>query len=239
MTRYSWLPLILLLHSIPGQAQGAFSLTHREWEVDLFGGGSFIGSSEHGTPVAGSSQQSSRTVGLKYGGAYQIGIRFTDNLKQHYGGSVEYSFSNQPLTITNLSDAVPSLDLGHSIHRFAYNVLYYPLDKDARLRPFAFAGPGVSLFYVSGGSKEGAAAQGIHLSDPWKFTMNFGGGVKYLVKDHFAASLQFSDSVSGVPGYGLPPNGYFASGKYIAGFHPDGLLNNWLISVGFVYQWDH
>jgi hypothetical protein len=238
MTKFSWLLLFLLLRSTPGQAQGSFSLSHREWEVAVFGGGSFIGSSEYKTPVTGSTQQSSRTVGLKYATGYQIGISATDNLKQHYGGSLEYSFSNQPLTITNLSDAVPSLSLGHSIHRFAYNILYYPLDRDARLRPFAFLGPGVSLFSVSGSSKEAAAAQGIHLSAPWKFTVNFGGGIKYLLKDHVAASFQFSDSISGVPGYGLPPNGSFVSGKYIPGFRPDGLMHNWLISVGFLYQWD-
>jgi opacity protein-like surface antigen len=230
-----WL-LFLMLCAIPGQAQ--ITLTHRQWEIDVFGGGSFLGSSEHATQVTGSTQQSTRSVGLSYGSGYVVGFRATENRWVHLGGSFEYSFSNQPLTFHNLSDATPSLSLGHSIHRFAYDLLYYPLDKYSRLRPFAFVGPGVSLFYVGGSGKDIAAAQGIHLSDPWKFTMNFGGGVKYLVKDHFAASMQFGDSISDVPAYGLPPNGYYISGKYVPGFRPDGLLNNWLISVGFIYQWD-
>jgi hypothetical protein len=228
--------LFLMLQAIPGQAQ--ITLSHRQWELSVFGGASFIGSSEHVTPVTGSTQQSSRTVGLHYASGYQVGISATENRWEHFAGTFEYSFSNQPLTFQNLSDAVPSLSVGHSIHRIGYNLLYYPMDKYSRLRPYAFGGPGMALFYVGGSGKETAAAQGIHLNAPWKVTANFGGGVKYLVKDHFAASAQFSDSISGTPGYGLPLNGYYASGKYVAGFRPNGLLNNWLVSVGFVYQWD-
>jgi opacity protein-like surface antigen len=175
---------------------------------------------------------------VRYGSGYQIGARITANHWQHWGATVEYGFSNQPLTFTNLSDATPSLGLGHSIHRFAYDVVYYPYDRNHKWRPFVFAGPGVSLFYIKGSDKDTALAQGIRLSDPWKLTMNWGGGVKYLLKHHVAASLQFSDSISGVPGYGLPDFGHKDSGGYVPGFHPEGFLHNWLVSVGFLYQWD-
>ena len=86
--------------------------------------------------------------------------------------------------------------------------------------------------------RDAAAAEGIQLSDPWKFAMNWGGGVKYLVARQVAANFQFSDNISGVPGYGLPETGRFVSGTYVPAFRPNGLLNNWLISAGFVFQWN-
>lgn len=229
---------LLIFVAIPGQAQSALELTHREWEASIFGGGSFLGAGVYGTPVGGSSSQSSRAVGLSYGAGSQMGARVTDNHWQHWSATIEYGFSNQPMTFTNLSDSTPSLGLGQSIHRFAYDVLYYPRERYSRWRPFAFVGPGVSLFYIKGSGKHAAAEQGIRLSDPWKFTMNWGGGMKYLLKDRVAASLQFSDSMSGVPRYGLPTAGSVVSGRYVPGFRPDDFLHNWLISVGFVYQWD-
>jgi opacity protein-like surface antigen len=230
--------LFLLLSSKNGQAQGVFNLAHGEWEASVFGGVSFLGAGIHQTPAEGSGQPSSRAVGLSYSTGAQMGIRVTDNHWRHWGSTLEYSYSNQPITFTNLSDSVPSLGLGHAIHRFAFDVLYYPLDRNYKLRPFVFAGPGVSLFYVKGSGKEAAGAMGVRLSDPWKFTMNWGGGVKYLVRKQIAASFQFSDSISGVPSYGMPETGRVISGKYVPGFRPEGLQHNWLIGIGFVYQWE-
>lgn len=220
------------------QAQGVFEFAHGEWEASVFAGGSFIGSSTHKTPVEGSTTQSSRIVGLSYGTGSQLGLRVTDDEWQHWGTAAEYSFSNQPLTFTNLSDSIQSLGLGSAIHRFSYDILYYAQDRDHKLRVFAFVGPGVSLFHIKGSGKEIAEAQGIHLTDPWKFTMNWGGGAKYLLRNQVAASIQFNDSVSGIPRYGLPETGRVVSGVFVPGFHPKGLLNNWLISAGFIYQWD-
>ena len=235
---WAFLPILAVaLLPLPCRAQSAYRLVHDEWEFSVFGGGSFLGSHEYATPASGPGQPASRAVGLRYGSGYQMGARVTDNHWQHWGATFEYGFSNQPVTFSNLSDSVLSLGLGHSIHRFSYDVNYYFRDRESRWRPYAFAGPGVSLFYVKGPAKASAAAQGINLSDPWKFTMNWGGGAKYLLMRQVAASLQFSDSISGVPGYGLPESGKVVSGTYVPGFHPNGYLNNWLISLGFVYQW--
>jgi opacity protein-like surface antigen len=230
--------LFLILFAEPAPAQGVVKVAHDEWEASVFAGGSFLGNGAHETPVEGSGQTSSRVVGLSYGKGAQIGIRVTNNRWQHWGATLEYGFSKQPLTFTNLSDSIPSLRLGHAIHRFAYEVLYYPRNPDHRLRPFVFAGPGISLFYIRGSGKETAEARGIGLSDPWKFTMNWGGGVKYLLRNQIAASLQFSDSISRVPNYGLPETGRVVSAVYVPGFHPEGLLHNWLIGIGFIFQWD-
>ncbi len=228
----------LLLFPVSAQAQQRITLVHQEWEVSVYTGGSFLGSGTYSTPVEGLSQPSSRSVGLRYGTGLVLGARVTGNQWEHWSETIEYGFSNQPLTLTNLSDSVQELGLGHAIHRFAYEIAYYPRDRYERLRPFVFVGPGVSLFYIKGSAKEAAAAQGIHgLSDPWKFTLNWGGGVKYQFAQGVGASLQFSDSISGVPAYGLPKTGKVGPGGYVPGFQPDGLMNNWMIGIGFVYQW--
>jgi len=218
------------------QAQGVYKPAYGEWEFSVFAGGSFIGSDVHETPVEESTHSSSRDVGLSYGSGGRFGIRVTNNRWQHWGTSFEYTFSNQPITFTNLSDSMPSLGLGHAIHRFAYDVVYYPRDRYEKLRPFVFGGPGVSLFDIK---SSGTEAGGIRFSDPWKFTVNWGGGVKYAFSEQVAALFQFSDNISGVPGYGLPETGRVVSGEYVPGFRPDGLLNNWAVEVGFSFHWDH
>jgi len=232
------LSIFLILTAGSGMAQGVYKAAHGEWEFSVFGGVSYLNDGVYTTPVEGSGLQTSREVGLSYGTGAQIGIRLADNRWQHWGGSFEYSYSNQPLTFTNLSDSIPSLGVDHGIHRISYNVLYYVRDRDNRLRPFVFAGPGVSLFHVSGSSKDTAATMGIYLKSPWKFTMDWGCGAKYLIKKQVAASFHFSDSISGVPGYGLPEAGRLTLDGYVPGFRPEGLLHNWLIGAGIVFQWD-
>ncbi|MBP1622740.1 MAG: hypothetical protein H6Q07_760 [Acidobacteria bacterium] len=226
-----------VLLSEPGHAQSASRYDHGEWEVSIFGSGSFMGDGIYQTPVEPSDESSSRSVGLSYGSGAQVGVRITNNLSRHWGTTFEYGVSNQPITFTNLSDSIPSLGLGQAIHRFAYEAVYYPRDRYYGLRPYVFAGPGVSLFHIKGSSKDSAMSQGIRLSDPWKFTMNWGGGAKYLLQKRIATSVQFSDAISGVPGYGLPEAGKVVSGVYVPGFRPEGTLHNWLISVGVIFEW--
>jgi opacity protein-like surface antigen len=230
---------LLLMSLIPAavHAQNVSAVTHRDWEITVFGGGSYLGDHAYVTPVTGSTSATSRTVGLSFATGSQLGFRIAESRWQHWGAIMEYSFSNQPLTFTNLADALPALKLGHSIHRISYDVAYYPLDRSYRLRPYAFAGSGVALFHVKGGSKELARAKGVSLNDPWKLALNWGGGVKYLIGDHIGVSFQFSDNTSKTPHYSLPPNARVSSGVFSPGFLPSGSLHNRLITVGFIYQW--
>ncbi len=67
--------------------------------------------------------------------------------------------------------------------------------------------------------------------------MRWGGGVKYLMRDQIAVSMQYTDNISGVPHYGLPSTGLVTPGQYSPGFSPNGMLHNRLISLSFNYQW--
>jgi hypothetical protein len=79
---------------------------------------------------------------------------------------------------------------------------------------------------------------GVRFTDPWKVSFHWGGGVKYLMRDQVGVVLQFNDSASGVPGYGLPTTALDLTGQFTPGFRPDGVAHNWLVSIGFTYQWD-
>lgn len=211
---------------------------HRDWEFGFFGAFSSMGERTCTTPVAGVSGQTSREVGLKYSSALEMGVGFTQNFGKHWAINLEYSFSNQPLTFTNLADTVPVFSAGQAIHRMAYQFLYHVKPRDERLRPYVFIGPGVSLFHIHGDAKTAAVPLGMSLTDSWKPTINWGGGAKFLFQDHLAAHVQLSDAISGVPTYGLPQTAAFWSNKFHPGFAASGLVHNWRIGVGLIYQWD-
>jgi opacity protein-like surface antigen len=230
--------LCLAVLAGPPVALAQWKAEHRPWEFSFFGGGSFIGDGQYPTDVVGSAQTTSRTVGLRYGGGYLMGASVTENRFPHLGATFEYTFANQPLEFTNLVDQPPTVGVGHSVHRFAYELVYYPLDSLARLRPYIFAGPGLTLFQVGENSILTGTSATRRLSDPWKFSVTWGGGVKYLIVDHWAASVQFSDAVTGVPGYGLPPTSSVTGTTVVPGFRPDGFLNQKMITMGIIYQWN-
>jgi len=216
------------------RAQGFVTVEDSEWEAFAFLGGSFPGSSEHSTPVEGSSE--SRLVGLKYDAGLQIGAGIMNNRWSKVSTALEYSFSVQSATVTNISDLLPSLTGNHSIHRISYNILYFPRGRKVRLQPYVFGGPGLSLFYVRRSIKDAAEALGLRLKDPWKFTMSVGGGTRYFLGSRIAAFFQFGDNISGVPGYGLPTSGRVIYGQYIPGFRPNGFLHNWETRGGIMFQ---
>jgi len=216
------------------RAQGFFTVEDSEWEAFAFLGGSFPGSSEHSTPVEGLSE--SRLVGLKYDAGLHIGGGIMNNRWSKVSAALEYSLSAQSATVTNLSDLLPSLTGSHSVHRIAYNILYFPRGRKVRLQPYVFGGPGLSLFYVHRSVKDAAEALGLRLKDPWKFTISLGGGARYFLGSRIAAFFQFGDNISGVPGYGLPTSGQVIGGYYIPGFRPNGFLHNWETRCGIMFQ---
>jgi hypothetical protein len=229
--------LVFALFPLAASAQWLSTKGHRDWEISAFGGASTIKDRVAVTPVTGTPSAPSRAVGLKYASGGQIGIRIAENRWKNWGAIMEYSLSNQPLRFSNLTDTLPSLALRHSVHHVSYNIAYYPLDRTNRFRPFVFAGPGVSLYYIRKDSRDFAATKGLRLTSPWKLTGEWGGGVKILIIDKLAASVQFTDSITGVPSYGLPPNGSLVSGSYTAGFFPSGIMDNRQFNVGLIYQW--
>jgi len=230
--------VLTLACSLPGFARGSEPSEQPDWEVSGFGGGSFLGDFQFSTPVSGSNQEGSRTVGVHYAAGYQIGVRITENLGHFWGAGLEYSFANQPLRFTNLAPNIQNLYLSESIHHLSYNISYLPLTAARRFQPYGSAGIGSALFYIARDSKNDALAQGLALQDSWKFTFNWGGGFKYLVADQFGLTFDLKDQISGVPSYGLPRSARVTNGQFQPGFSRSKLLNNWQINFGIAFQFD-
>src|SRR5262249_34552614 len=99
-------------------------------------------------------------------------------------------------------------------------------------------GAGATLFFIHERSKEDALAQGLTLRDSWKFTVNGGGGFKYLVEEHTVLLFDAEDFVSALPSYGLPFSGQFVDGQYVPGLANTGHIHNLQFSFGVAHRWE-
>ncbi len=211
-----------------------------EWEVSGFAGGSFGHTFQFPTGFVLDGlkiPQFSRTVGMRFGSGYQVGARVTQNLDDYWEADLEYTYANQPLRLTNLSPTIQSLSLSQSNSHFSYNISYRALDEDSRFRPYGKVGAGATLFHLN--DRNQATQVGLlSLRDSWKFTMNVGGGFKYLLLDEAVLTFDVKDFISGVPTYGLPPSATIVDGRFQPGLGRRGTFNNWQINFGIGYRWN-
>ena len=220
--------LVLLSPSVLAQTPD-----ENKWEVSGFGGFGGAGDGTFVTPVEGGSTQD---VGLDVEQSYVLGVRITENLGQYLGAELEYAFTNQPLLFQELSPILPSLGLDHSVHKFAYSILFYGTGRGKRIRPFGSMGFGTSFFQVSGNSQDNSLRQGLDLRNRWKLGFSYGAGVKFQGESGWGFRADFRDQVTGVPDFGLPSQAsILESGAVGPGFLPEGALHNWQITGGFVY----
>ena len=239
MVKYLKLTTLLFLLTLPcvsaqQQQQSPWHTPdkHGEWEFSFFAGAGFTGDQSGATPIEG--QEELRLVNLDYTSGFTAGIRLTQNLGERLGAELDYAFSNQPLAFVDLTPGLPRFDVEHNIHTFQYNLLVYGFDRSSRFRPFGQIGGGAQLFHIGGNSKDDALTKGMNLKERWKFAVNFGGGVKYLVGKNWGFRFDVRDVISGVPDYGLPRTATETS----PGFRPDDRLHNWQINTGFFFSWE-
>jgi len=235
----SLLFVVIVVGSVlPALAQTSYPPEHHEWEASLFAGASFSSKFQFPTLVAGSDQQVSRTVGMKYAPSYMLGVRVNQNLNDFWGVDLEYSVADQNLDFTNISPSIQHLSLTQYIHHVSYNVSYLPLPRTKRFRPYADVGVGTALFYISKPSKKDALDLGLKLRDSWEFIGNVGGGFKYLIQDQLAVTLDLKDRISRIPSYGIPPSAQVVGGQYQPGLALHGAMHNWQLNFGITYEWD-
>jgi len=241
--RLTVMTVSLILGLAPGSFTAAFAQDHypnehREWEATGFAGQSFTRKLQFPTPVIGSSEESSRTVGMQEASGYQIGVGANQNVNDFWAADLEYSFAHQDLRFTNLSPSIPSLSLNQFIHHLTYSVSYLPLPRTKRFRPYADVGVGSALFYLPGRVKKDALELGLKLRDSWEFEFHWGGGFKYLVADQFALTFDVKNRLSRVPSYGLPESARIVDGVFQPGLARHGTLQSWQFNFGLTYQWD-
>ena len=175
---------------------------------------------------------------MSYDSGYLVGVRINQNLGDYWAADLEYSFSNQHLTFTNLSPNIQTLKLNQYLHNFTYDVSYLALPRTQRFRPFADAGVGGGFFYLPGRVRKDARELDLSLRNSWEFVFSWGGGFKYLVTDEVAVGFDVKDRISRIPSYGLPSEARIVNGRFQPGFAPHGTMNNWQFNLGVTFQWD-
>jgi outer membrane protein W len=210
---------------------------HREWEVTGFWGNSFAKTFEFSTPVHGADTESLRNVGMHFGSGYQIGVRLENNVKEHVGVDLEYSFAHQNLSFTNLAPS-QSVSVTQYVHYLSYNIAYLPMPAFRRFRPYGVVGVGTALYFLPEASKEAALEQELKIRDSWAFLVNCGGGFKYLLKDQFAITFDAKDRLFTIPSYGLPSSARMIGGRFEPGMFTHGIGQTWQVNVGLTFQWD-
>ncbi len=216
-------------------AQGLAGPPENKWEFSIFTGVSFLGDRTFVTPVEGGGTQD---VDLNFDSSYLVGARITENLGDHFGADFEYTLANQPLSFVNLSPAVPVLDLEHKIHKLSYSVLFYPMDRKERVRPFGSIGLGASLFHISSDSQDEALLQGVDLKSRWKLAFSFGAGAKIQMQRNWGLRFDFRNQVTGVPSFGLPAQAPLENGGTGPGFRPSENFHNWQLGVALMYTFE-
>lgn len=228
--------MILLQCPLLAQYSQGYVQQQKKWEFSFLAGVSSSGDQTSSTPISG--QELTRNVGLEYASGYLVGFRITENLGEHFGAELEYSFANQPMAFRNLRPNLPRLELDHREHSVVYDVLYYPLPRSSRIRPYALAGIGACFFQIDGDSMDDALSQSVSLRNRWKLAGTWGGGVKYFITDKWGVRFDIRDQISGIPDYGLPHVAPSFQGVSGPAFKPDGLLQTWQISAGVLVVWN-
>jgi len=226
--------LLALLCCRSAFAQTPSEPEHREWEVSLFLGSSSGSKFEFPTPVLGTDQELSRTVGIRYDAGPLIGVRVNQNLGDFWAADLEYTLANQRVHFTNLSPSIQSLSLNQFINHISYDVSILPWRRSKRFRPYGDLGTGLVAFYIPGSLKKDVSG----LRDSWEFLVNWGGGFKYLVMDEFALTFDMKDRLSQVPTYSLPEVARVVNGQYQPGIARHGVMQTWQFNIGFTFQWD-
>lgn len=232
MRRYFLLIAVVLLVTPLLQAQVYWPGEKDKWELSFFGGVGLSSDQTATTPVQGLEQ--TRVGGIHYANGYLLGVRISETLGTRTGAELDYTFSNRPVTFSNLSPDVPNLSLDHGVHTFLYSLLYYPNARSGKFRPFISAGVGASLFALDGDDRDVAAVDGVYLKNRWKFVTGIGGGFKYLMSDKWGFRVSVRDNISGVPDYGLPA---IAATAGTPALDTDGTQHNWQITGGVSFYW--
>lgn len=226
-------PLLLVAATDLAPAQVVSPTRPDQWEFSgFFGVASLEGASSFLSQVADGS---ANLVTLESEPGYLVGVRVTENLGKFFGAELEYSFANQPATFANLSAILPSFNLSQRVHTITYNGVVYLTPRGSKIRPYGTAGVGASLFQLTDDTDNRGVLEGLDLRDRWKLAVSWGGGVKVYSGRRWGFRLDFRDTVTGVPDYGIPRMSQVVNGLPTPAFRPDGLFHRLQFSGGFLF----
>lgn len=194
-------------------------------ELDPFGGVSVFGQVNPGLAVK-------HLTGGALGG--RVGV----NVSKYIGLELMYQYTvNNVRFLTPTQPGLPRYDFGNRIHELAFNPVFHFTPRGSRVRPYVTVGVGAVQYTPTDPAKRIArdpAVNALYLSsnlnDNLQVALNYGGGVKFHLSDHFGLRLDARGMLSRNPTYGLPS--YPTGGIYI----PKGdRLNGLQVTAGLIF----
>ncbi len=199
-------------------------------EISLFGGGSFFKSVSSG-------------LGTEHVSGGAVGLRVTENFWKYISLEQGFTYSANNIRF-GLSTAPNTVAFGNRIYQWNLNPVFHFTPRGSKVRPYLTAGVSAMNFNPTDTAEglarlpENAAlyrSQG--LSDTLHPALNFGGGVKWHLTDHFGLRFDLRSTYSRNPGYGVsdvPTGGiYVPRGDKLWGVIPSVGLN-WYLGKKYV-----
>ena len=139
------------------------------------------------------------SAGAGFDDRFGLGGVLSENLYEHFTGELRYTFRDGDLKLWQGSQKVNMDGDAHAIH---YDLLFSPLSRESRIRPFAAAGAGIKYFratgkeYVSQPFADFAKLTKTNQVEP---LVSVGGGVRYALSRNLAVRLEFRDYLTPFP----------------------------------------
>ena len=162
-----------------------------EWEVGAAAGFGFMHNATINNPTG--------SVSAGFDNRFAAGVVIGQELYQHFGGELRYTFRDNDLVLKGTGEKVNMDGDSHLVH---YDLLVHAAGKSTRIRPFAAAGGGIRLF---GGTGHEYAHQPfgdfalLTKTTQVKPLISVGGGVKVSVSSHATVRVDFRDYISPFP----------------------------------------
>ena len=150
------------------------------------------------------------------GGAW--GARVGVNVTRYVGVEAMFEWmSNNVRLVTPIAPGVPTFGFDNENYYWALNPVIHFTPTGSRWRPYATVGVGAVQFTPTSDAKSLARSNSYvamynsqSLNDNLQVALNYGGGVKYHITNHFGLRFDVRGFYSRNPTYNLPnyPNGY-------------------------------
>jgi opacity protein-like surface antigen len=147
---------------------------------------------------------------ITLGNGFRLAARLTLNTYRFMGHEFGYGYAHSSAQSQGESVGLP-------VHTGFYDFLLYGTPEGMRIRPFVCGGGQFSSFFPPGSSV-------YYGNQATKFGFNYGGGVKFRLKDPFGARIDFRQYATGKPDL-------FQTTQA-----PSGWLRQTEISIGFSFN---
>jgi hypothetical protein len=194
-------------------------------EIDPFGGVSLFGQVNRGLDTK-------HLLGPAYGA--RVGV----NVSKYVGLELMYERTTNNLRfMTPTAPGLPRYDFANRINYLAFNPVFHFTPKGSRVRPYVTVGVGAAQFTPTSDAKSfarlpatNALYNSANLNDNLQVALNYGGGIKVHLSDHFGLRFDARGFLSRNPTYGLP--NYPSGGIYIP---RNDKLNGAQATVGLIW----